>query len=123
MPHTEAEGNLLQKMHPFSFHAILRQMIEDKEIHPQVVELSVIEFHVGVILRMPAGWQIQHARHEIIERVATLVFIRADELHRLRKLGIRIHLKALELFPAEHKIHVIIPGDEALVPNRPEERA
>ena len=120
--HTEAESDLLRKLHEPCADRAGWQAVEDEEVDPEVVELSLIKGHVRVVLCVPARVEIEHTWYEIIEGLTTAILIRQHELHVLRELRPRYIDEALELFSSEAEIDVVVPGDEALMAYRTEER-
>ena len=87
-----------------------------------MIQLALIKGHLRCI-SMAAAVFVNNSGSEIIERLSSPEAVRLQKFHMLRQFP-GCHLpKGLILAPGHSHIRVVIPGDETVVADRPNQRS
>ena len=114
MPHGHAIHCLVQETGKFRPCPGGRKFVQNEQIHPYMIQLSLIVLHFRAVL-MAFTFFVNDSGSKIIKCLSAPVTVRLQKLHGIRQLPWSHLHKRLILVPGKRHIRVIIPGDEPLM--------
>ena len=122
MGNGHAVHHLLKKFGEKRPEPALRKAVYNEQIHPDMVQFSLIKLHLLVIL-VNAAVVVNDAGGKIIEHLSSSDILRPQKRHPLRQLP-SCHLqKFLIIRAGENHVRIVVPGDKALMPDCAQQRA
>ena len=118
--HSQAVNRLVEKPGHGGRGLPRGQLVNDEQIHPQVVQLSLI---VGHLRRIPvaAALVVDDPRGEVVKCLPAPHLVRLQKLHALGQLPWRHLAERLVLAAGEIHVRVVVPGNEPVVAHRPDQ--